>query len=106
MSVAKHETLLFTREDQSMFDKYLQQWDLTIDGDPFATRSGNLLPVRQGCVPAMLKISQATEEQAGSRLMVWWNGDGAAPVLAHDDKALLMVRAQGLGSLTQMVKLG
>ncbi|PCE25403.1 APH(6) family putative aminoglycoside O-phosphotransferase [Paraburkholderia acidicola] len=89
-----------------MFDKYLQQWDLTIDGDPFATRNGNLLPVRQGCVPAMLKISQATEEQAGNRLMVWWSGDGAAPVLAHDDKALLMVRAQGPGSLTQMVKLG
>ncbi|WP_339385818.1 aminoglycoside phosphotransferase family protein [Burkholderia sp. Ac-20379] len=67
---------------------------------------GNLLPVRQRGVPAMLKISQAPEEQAGSRLMVWWDGDGAAPVLAHDGEALLMVRAQGSVSLTQMVKQG
>lgn len=38
--------------------------------------------------------------------MAWWRGDGAAPVLAHDSEALLMVRAQGSTSLTEMVKEG
>ncbi|TCW78856.1 APH(6) family putative aminoglycoside O-phosphotransferase [Burkholderia sp. SRS-46] len=89
-----------------MFEKYLKQWDLTIDGDPFGSRNGVLLPVRQRDVPAMLKISRELEERAGNRLMAWWNGDGAAPVLAHEDEALLMVRAQSSVSLAQMVKLG
>lgn len=89
-----------------MFEKYLKRWDLTIDGDPFASRNGNLLPVRQRGVAAILKISCEAEEKAGSRVMAWWNGKGAAPVLAHDGEALLMVRAQGPGSLTQMVKQG
>ena len=66
--------------------------------------SGVLLPVRQRGVAAMLKISRETEEQAGGRVMLWWNGDGAAPVLAHDDEALLMVRAQGPSSLVQMAR--
>ena len=35
------------------------------------------------------------EEKLGSRLMVWWDGQGAARVLAHDEDALLLERAQG-----------
>lgn len=89
-----------------MFDEYLKRWDLTIDGDAFASLNGNLLPVRQRGIPAMLKISQVVEEQAGGLLMAWWDGKGAAPVLAHDDQALLMVRAQGPASLVQMVSAG
>ena len=89
-----------------MFDEYLKRWDLTIDGDAFVSLNGNLLPVRQRGIPAMLKISQVAEEQAGGLLMAWWDGKGAAPVLAHDDQALLMVRAQGPASLVQMVSAG
>lgn len=89
-----------------MFDEYLKRWGLTIDGDAFVSLNGNLLPVRQHGIPAMLKISQVAEEQAGGQLMAWWDGQGAAPVLAHDDKALLMVRAQGPASLMQMVSDG
>lgn len=89
-----------------MFDDYLKRWQLTGDGEPFVSLNGTLLPVRQQGRPAMLKISQVAEEQAGSRLMAWWEGEGAAPVLAHDGEALLMVRAQGPGALTQMVKDG
>ena len=88
---------------EPMFDQYLKQWGLTIDGEAFVSLNGHLLPVRQGDTPAMLKISQAPEEQAGSQLMAWWAGDGAAPVLAHAGKALLMKRAQGSASLAQMV---
>ncbi len=89
-----------------MFDEYLKRWDLTIDGDAFVSLNGNLLPARQHGIPAMLKISQVAEEQAGGQLMAWWDGQGAAPVLAHDDKALLMVRAHGPASLMQMVSDG
>ncbi|MFJ2523886.1 aminoglycoside phosphotransferase family protein [Pseudomonas capeferrum] len=89
-----------------MFDQYLKRWGLTIDGDAFVSLNGNLLPVRQGNVPAMLKVSQEPEEQAGSQLMAWWDGDGAAPVLAHQGEALLMKRAQGPATLIQMVNSG
>lgn len=90
----------------ALFEPYLRRWELTIDGEPFASQNGNLLPVCQHGLPAILKISQQAEEQRGGRLMAWWGGDGAAPVLAHDGEALLMVRAQGPGSLTRMVKQG
>lgn len=89
-----------------MFDHCLQRWDLTVDGEAFTSLNGHLLPVRQRGTPAMLKISQVAEEQAGSRLMAWWGGEGAAPVLAHDGEALLMVRAQGSASLVHMVAAG
>jgi streptomycin 6-kinase len=89
-----------------MFEEYLKRWNLEIDGASFASQSGHLLPVRQRSVPAMLKISSEAEELAGSRLMVWWKGSGAAPVLAHDGEALLMRRAQGSASLAQMAKQG
>lgn len=89
-----------------MFDRYLEKWDLTIDGDAFASLNGKLLPVRQRGVPAMLKISKVAEEQLGSSLMAWWDGEGAAPVLAHDGEALLMKRAMGSVSLVKMVNCG
>ena len=92
--------------EEPLFDQYLKRWGLTIDGDAFVSLNGNLLPVRQGNVPAMLKISQEPEEQAGSQLMAWWAGDGAAPVLAHEGEALLMKRAQGSATLIQMVNSG
>lgn len=89
-----------------LFDHYLKRWDLSIDGNAFTSLNGNLLPVRQRGVAAILKISQALEEQAGMRLMAWWDGEGAAPVLAQEGEALLMVRAQGTASLAQMTQCG
>lgn len=38
--------------------------------------------------------------------MAWWDGEGAAPVLAHDGEALLMKRAMGSVSLVKMVNCG
>lgn len=89
-----------------MFDQYLKRWKLSIDGDAFVSLNGHLIPVRQRGMPAMLKVSQGPEEQAGNTLMAWWGGKGAAPVLACDGEALLMERAVGSGSLTQMVRCG
>lgn len=90
----------------TMFDPYLKQWGLTIDGKAFASQNGDFLPVRQQGLAALLKISQKAEEQAGSLLMAWWDGDGAAPVLAFDGEALLMERAQGSNALAQMARCG
>ena len=54
----------------------------------------------------MLKVANEAEEQRGNRLMVWWDGEGSAPVMAHDDRALLMARAVGGRSLTRMALKG
>jgi streptomycin 6-kinase len=89
-----------------MFERYLKQWTLRADGPAVATRSSRLLPVRLDGQPAMLKIAIADEEKRGGALMAWWDGDGAAPVYAHDDIALLMERAEGGASLRQMAMNG
>jgi streptomycin 6-kinase len=43
--------------------------------------------------PVMVKIVHEPEERFGAGLMLWWDGDGAARVLAHEGDALLMERA-------------
>lgn len=85
---------------------WIDRWGLTPDGEPFTSLGGRLLPVRKDGVAAMLKISHGPEEIAGGILMAWWDGQGAAPVLAHEGEALLMVRAMGPGSLADMAKSG
>jgi len=89
-----------------MFDRYLDRWNLIPDGMPIITRSSRLLPVRRGGVPAMLKIAVEAEERRGGALMVWWAGEGAARVLAHEGEALLMERAMGERSLIEMARHG
>jgi streptomycin 6-kinase len=50
----------------------------------------------------MLKIALESEEKFGGVLMTWWDGDGAARVLAQDDGVLLLERAQGNNSLVDL----
>jgi streptomycin 6-kinase len=71
-----------------------------------ATPSSTLLPVRRDGVPMMLKLALAEEERRGGNLMAWWNGDGAAQVIAHDENALLLERASGPVSLAEMARSG
>jgi streptomycin 6-kinase len=87
-----------------MLDDYLARWRLTPDGTPLITRSSILLPVLQEGMPAMLKIATEAEERRGAESMLWWGGDGAARVLAHDGDALLMERATGEESLIEMAR--
>jgi len=87
------------------FDVYLDAWGLLPDGEPIYTHSSDLLPVRRNGEPAMLKIARSEEEQRGNRLMAWWNGNGAARVLAHRDGAVLLERASG-GSLVDLCRDG
>ncbi|MBD9378351.1 aminoglycoside phosphotransferase family protein [Pseudoxanthomonas sp. PXM04] len=80
----------------------LDQWQLTVDGDAFATPGSQLLPVRWRGRPAMLKRALTAEEKSGGALMRWWNGDGAAHVYGHEDDTLLMERATGTRDLFAM----
>lgn len=85
-----------------MFKEYLARWHLTPDGESLITHSSRLLPVRQDGVPAMLKVAVEAEEKFGALLMSWWDGEGAARVLAHEGDALLLERAEGERSLDRM----
>lgn len=89
-----------------IFDDYLDRWNLTPDGEPIITRSGRLLPVRQGGIPAMLKIALEAEEKFGGLLMSWWAGQGAARILAHEGEALLMERAENNILLVDLARNG
>ncbi len=89
-----------------IFDNYLLRWDLVPDGEPIFTRSSQLLPVRYKNSPAILKIALDEEERQGCHVMTWWNGVGAAPVLEHDDNAILLARAMGTRVLKQMAHAG
>lgn len=90
-----------------MFDSYLLRWDLVPDGDVISTRAAQLLPVwLRGGEPAMLKLSCEEDERQGGVLMEWWDGDGAARVLARDEAALLLERAMGSNSLSDMARTG
>jgi streptomycin 6-kinase len=89
-----------------MFDDYLTRWQLIADGDAIVTRASRLLPVRQAGVPTMLKVALSAEEKAGGALMVWWDGDGAARVLARDGDAILLERAENQSSLTSLAQTG
>ncbi len=90
----------------SPFEKYLSRWRLTEDGPPLATHSSDLLPVTREGLPAILKIARHSEERRGNLLMTWWNGKGAAHVLAHDNEAILLERASGNRSLSAMAENG
>jgi streptomycin 6-kinase len=89
-----------------MFSEYLERWKLAPDGEPIATRTSRLLPVRWHGSAAMLKIALLEEERRGGLLMVWWKGKGAAPVLAHGRHAILMERAEGGASLGDIARTG
>ena len=89
-----------------MLERWLQVWHLVVVGTPMRTGSSVLLPVTQDGTPAMLKVPFEEEERRGGRLMAWWAGDGAAPVLAHDDGIVLLARAAGRCSLGEMARQG
>jgi streptomycin 6-kinase len=89
-----------------MFDAHLSRWNLIPDGNPIITQSGHLLPVRRRGEPAMLKLATEKEENFDVMLMEWWDGDGAARVLARNPDALLLERAEGVASLADMARNG
>lgn len=89
-----------------MFETYLKRWNLTPDGNPIATHSSDLLPVLRNGTPTILKVARSEEERRGADLMQWWDGEGAARVLAQDGDAILLERATGTQSLADMARTG
>lgn len=89
-----------------VFEAYLRAWNLVPDGAPIARHVSHLLPVRQNGVAAMLKVAAHDDERIGGQVMQWWGGEGAARVLAHDDTAVLLERAEGAASLAEMSRNG
>lgn len=72
--------------DTFCFRPWLERWALSPDGEAFSTHSSYLLPVLTAEEqPAILKCPQEKYERLGSLLMRWWDGDGAARVLAYED---------------------
>lgn len=87
-----------------IFQTWIRRWALEPDGDFFSTHSSDLLPVRQGGARAILKVARGAEERRGGAIMAWWGGEGAAPVLAHDEVAVLLQRAEGPGDLAVLAR--
>ncbi len=90
----------------TMFRGHLERWQLTPDGAPIITPTSRLLPVRRRGAAAMLKIAIIDEERTGNLLMRWWEGQGAARVLAQTEDAILLERAEGNGSLGDLAHSG
>jgi len=96
------------RPDLAPFAPWLALWDLVPEGEVLSMplTGSRLLPVRAGDRAAMLKLAASADERRGAEVMAWWDGEGAAPVLAYDGEALLMVRAEGRRSLVDQVTQG
>lgn len=85
---------------------YRQHWNLQEDGDALYTNSSLLQPVIYEGISAMLKIPIVDEERRALLLLIHWAGNGAVSVLKHSEDAVLMERATGVRSLTEMVLTG
>jgi streptomycin 6-kinase len=90
--------------DDTEVERWLSRWDLEPDGWAFSTpyTRSLLIPVRRGSEAALLKIAGHPEEARGAALMAWWDGEGAAPVLAHEGPAILLARAEDPDALARM----
>lgn len=90
------------------FAPWLARWNLVVDGQPITTPASRLIPVSQNGAPAMLKLTESDDERQGRRLLAYWNGDGAARLLASSDdgSAMLIERATGPRSLAAMARSG
>ncbi|MGN6638278.1 MAG: aminoglycoside phosphotransferase family protein, partial [Mucilaginibacter sp.] len=92
-----------------MHDKlnyYKILWELSFDGEPIQISFSLVQPVLFDGKKCMLKITSSDEERRGNSLMESWNGDVAPQIFHHDENALLMERATGEKSLTEMAKNG
>src|ERR1700744_5201870 len=87
---------------------WLRRWALTPDGPDFETKyRSRLAPVLTASGErAMLKVAAHPEEVAGGALMAWWEGRGAARVLAREGFAILLERLEGPRSLVVLAREG
>lgn len=93
-------------DDDARFEPWLDRWSLVPEGAAIITPTSRLLPVRWSGAPAMLKVTHDPEERIGAAVMAWWDGDGAARVLARDEEAVLMERAADPDALVTLSRSG
>lgn len=93
--------------DTDKLSFWLNRWSLIPDGEIFITYTSTLLPVKTAThgIKAMLKVTDDADEQTGNALMAWWEGNGAAQVMAYEKEAILLARATGIASLSTMSKM-
>jgi streptomycin 6-kinase len=86
------------------FSEWMSRWALEPDGYAFSTpyTRSLLMPVRHRGEPAMLKVAGHPEEARGAVMMAWWDGEGAAPVLAREGPAILLARANDPDALPRI----
>ena len=91
------------RRSEPPLDHYLHAWALETAGQLIETHTGWMLPVRHADAPAMLKLLKpGSDEHAGAALLRHFAGSGAVRLLADDEGALLMERADSDPSLVAM----
>lgn len=90
------------------FSPWLIRWNLAPAGEPNRTHASQLLPVLRNGQPAMLKLPEVEDERRGYLPLEYWNGDGAARLLARSEhgEAMLIERATGSRSLAAMARSG
>jgi streptomycin 6-kinase len=88
-------------------ERYSRLWNLALDGSLSETHMSWLMPVRHRGMPAMLKMPKpASDERSAASVLRYFAGDGAVRVIADDDGALLMERAEDDVSLKAMALSG
>ena len=85
-----------------MFAPFLRRWGLDVDGEEIVTPRARLLPVTRLGQPAMLKTALFPSEIHGNAVMTWWDGQGAARVLAAAGATVLLERAEPTGTLVRL----
>jgi streptomycin 6-kinase len=92
----------------NVFSPWLTRWTLEPAGEPIETHASHLLPVLKNGQPAMLKLPDVEDERLGYLPLEYWNGDGAARLLARSEngEAMLIDRATGTRSLAAMARSG
>ncbi len=86
------------------FQPWLDRWLLTPDGEPFASTWSRLLPVRRDGQALMLKACMADQEVHGSAFLAGYGGQGAVRVLEREADAVLLERAGGPLSLSDIAR--
>ncbi|MGE7473072.1 aminoglycoside phosphotransferase family protein [Bosea sp. NPDC003192] len=91
-----------------VFSPWLIRWNLEAAGQPIRTHASQLQPVLLDGRPAMLKLPEVEDERRGYLPLEYWNGDGAARLLARSEhgEAMLIERATGTRSLAAMARSG
>lgn len=94
--------------ENDVFAPWLSRWSLDPAGAPIRTHASRLLPVLHAGQPAMLKLPEFEDERLGYLPLEYWNGDGAAHLLARsgNGEAMLIERATGSRSLAAMARSG